>query len=218
MLVLAVLLCLPVFSQKRVRDTKHNLSATGPGEYKALDETRICFFCHTPHSAEPKQPLWNHKLSAVKNYRFYQSPSFDAGMEALTETSPNGYSKLCLSCHDGTVALGAVNRRKSKAPFKGKMGALPPSAKSFIGTDLSGMHPISFVVNNEIIAKNNAKDTPLRSLDSMKSDRHVKLDAFNRMQCTSCHDAHSDENFSSSGVHFWKKSSFNEVCDVCHIF
>ena len=42
-----------------VAETKHNLSASGPGPIKALGETEICKFCHTPHAANPIAPLWN---------------------------------------------------------------------------------------------------------------------------------------------------------------
>ncbi|VAX19401.1 Cytochrome c family protein, partial [hydrothermal vent metagenome] len=34
-----------------VRNTKHNLSVSGPGTVKASTETRVCVFCHTPHQA-----------------------------------------------------------------------------------------------------------------------------------------------------------------------
>ncbi|MFQ6618491.1 MAG: cytochrome c3 family protein [Fidelibacterota bacterium] len=52
----------------------------------------------------------------------------------------------------------------------------------------------------------------------MKVDPSVRLDKNNKVQCTSCHDAHSDKNFASSGIHFWAKPTFDEVCSGCHIF
>ena len=90
-----------------VRNTKHNLSVTGPGPVKAVSETQVCVFCHTPHGAEnvPAAPLWNRKLSGA-TYTPYTSTSIDA--TDITAT-PGGSSKLCLSCHDGTLAIGQVN-------------------------------------------------------------------------------------------------------------
>src|SRR4051795_4219699 len=84
-----------------VRNTKHNLSATGPGTLKATSETQVCVFCHTPHGAEaiPAAPLWNRKLSAA-TYTTYTSTSIDANAAELA-AGPGGSSKLCLSCHDG---------------------------------------------------------------------------------------------------------------------
>ena len=50
-----------------IANTKHNLSANGPGPVRAATETQICVFCHTPHAAEnvPDAPLWNRQLSGA---------------------------------------------------------------------------------------------------------------------------------------------------------
>ena len=208
----AGLLC----SQSQIKNTLHNLSVSGPGQYKSLDETRICVFCHTPHSANPKQPLWNHQLSAVKNYRSYQSGTLDAGNIENLDGEIDGNSRLCLSCHDGTVALEATVAHGYKPPAGKKIGALPPTARGYLGTDLSGSHPISFMVTEALIARNNAKDTMLNPLSAMQSDPQVHLDESRKMQCTTCHDAHNDRNYSSSGIHFWAKPTFSDVCLVCH--
>jgi hypothetical protein len=211
---------LPLFPQVQgqIRDTKHNLSMSGPGPFKALEESRICRFCHTTHAAAPKQPLWNHELSQGAYYQTYQSPTFDAALSGQTSFVPDGSSKLCLGCHDGTVALGAFRGSSRRTRGPESLGALPPGARGYIGTDLSGSHPISFEVTASLIAANNAKDTPLKSVIEMKSDERVRLDSSNKVQCTSCHDAHSDANFASSGIHFWAKPTFSEVCIVCHLY
>ncbi|HDO34495.1 MAG TPA: hypothetical protein ENH08_05185, partial [Chromatiales bacterium] len=88
-----------------VTHTVHNLSITGPGPVTATSESRICVFCHTPHAAEkiPAAPLWNRKLSGA-TYVPYSSGS----MKAVVG-QPGGSSRLCLSCHDGTLALGTVH-------------------------------------------------------------------------------------------------------------
>src|SRR3972149_5929644 len=54
------------------RNTKHDLSTTGPGPFKSDVETRICVFCHAPHNAVPSTPLWNKALQAL-NYDPYAS-------------------------------------------------------------------------------------------------------------------------------------------------
>ena len=207
-----------VFSQSRVAETAHNLSVTGPGEFKSLDETEICIFCHTPHVAIPRTPLWNHELSAAANYRPYRSSTLDAEQFGGAYRGVDGSSRLCLGCHDGTVALGALVARAGQRQERGRMGVLPPGSKGHIGTDLSGAHPISFAVSPALIAANNAKDTPLRTLGEMTRDPKVKLDADMKIQCTACHNPHSDENFGTSGIHFWAKPAFEEVCIVCHIY
>lgn len=93
-----------------VRNTKHNLGTSGPGPVKATTESQICVFCHTPHAAQSGQvPLWNRRLSAATYTRVYDSSSLDAKYIASAFSGqPGGSSKLCLSCHDGTMAIGNV--------------------------------------------------------------------------------------------------------------
>src|SRR5829696_8305601 len=89
------------FGQNSVVNSAHNLSATGPGTIRATNEQQVCIFCHTPHNASPIQPLWNRNVP-VAAYIPYASSSLQA-----QPGQPTGTSKLCLSCHDGTIALGS---------------------------------------------------------------------------------------------------------------
>ena len=67
----------------------------------------LCTYCHTPHKAQSTQLLWNHKLSA-------QTFSYTDATTTAGTTLPsfvgtwNGASAKCLSCHDGSVAIGDV--------------------------------------------------------------------------------------------------------------
>ena len=72
LLLLGLLASLPLGAEKisDVRNTRHNLSVTGPGSVKATTETQVCVFCHTPHAGTqesdpnaPPLPLWNRRLS-----------------------------------------------------------------------------------------------------------------------------------------------------------
>jgi len=94
--------------------TKHNLSMTGPGTIKSLFEKRVCIFCHTPHRARGDiSALWNRDDSLV-TYIPYESSTMYAAVG-----QPTGASKLCLSCHDGTIALGALVSETQEVPFAG---------------------------------------------------------------------------------------------------
>ena len=72
-----------------------------------------CLYCHAPHSGingtpgVGGTPLWSQKLSSVPSYQVYTSTT----MVNKTTTSPplGSNSTLCLSCHDGTVALGTLS-------------------------------------------------------------------------------------------------------------
>ncbi|MFQ5695586.1 MAG: hypothetical protein ACE5HB_06325, partial [Terriglobia bacterium] len=112
--------------------SSHNLSASGPGPVTSSEED-ACLFCHTPHTSfVDVKPLWNHELS-TQTYNTYTSSTFDAG----AGTPSAGVSRLCLSCHDGTVALGQTVS-EGLIPTT---GGLSPGAT--LGTDLTNDHPLA---------------------------------------------------------------------------
>ncbi len=197
-------------------NTKHNLSVSGPGPIKSPTETRICIFCHTPHNAQPAAPLWNRELSAVSHYEMPWSPTMQAYSSSVSAPQPDGASKLCLSCHDGTIALGSVLSRSEPIPISGGP-TIPPTSKGYLGTDLSGGHPLSFVYDDALALANNAAGDMTLRLPSTLNDPDVKLDKQGKVQCTTCHDPHDDGNYGSGGVpHFYVKPDWSAVCFTCH--
>src|SRR4051812_27176929 len=84
---------------KSIVNSKHNLSASGPASIRATSEQQVCIFCHSAHGAGTIQPLWNRN-TPVGAYTVYSSTSLQA-----KPGQPTGTSKLCLSCHDGTIAV-----------------------------------------------------------------------------------------------------------------
>jgi Doubled CXXCH motif (Paired_CXXCH_1) len=164
-----------------VRATPHNLSASGGsgvGAVKAVSESQVCVFCHTPHAATSGAvPLWNRRLSTA-TYTVYSSSSLDANAIFGTLDQPGGSSKLCLSCHDGTIAVGNVNVLGGTGsntpgtvniPMTGTDagGVMPPgegTASGFtrnLGTNLSNDHPISVTYTGALATR----DGELRGLD-----------------------------------------------------
>lgn len=161
-LLLAVLACAgaPAVAEleSNVRMTKHNLSVSGTGTVRAQTQTEVCVFCHTPHGADtsvPGAPLWNHKLQN-QTYTTYLSSSIDATLVNNQLEQPAGSSKLCLSCHDGTLAIGAVNtlagQRNVTVGMTGTEGdgSMPGgiygASSGFtrdLGIDLRNDHPVS---------------------------------------------------------------------------
>ncbi|MEK6674890.1 MAG: cytochrome c3 family protein [Planctomycetota bacterium] len=185
-------------AQDRVSDTVHNLSTSGPGRIRAQSEAQVCIFCHAPHNTGGVAPLWNRELQAA-SYRIYQSSTLDA-----LPGQPTGASKLCLSCHDGTIALGSVLSRADQIRMIG--GDFLPAGLSNLGTDLSDDHPISFFYTGGLAAF----DRQLVSPSALPSE--VKLDASGQLQCTSCHDAHHN----SLGMFLVMRREFGALCTACH--
>jgi len=212
--LLAGLLVEPSSAQhESVVGTLHNLSVSGPGEIRSLSETEVCKFCHVPHNAESPVPLWGHALSGAQ----YEVPEIHLGGGVAPAPQPDGASRLCLSCHDGTVALGDITGEPRSIPMAGG-DRLRPGQPGYLGTDLSGSHPVSFVVTDWIVDADGARsDMALRPLSAVQADGDVALDGEGKMQCTTCHDPHSDRYYDPGRVpRFWVKSTVHEVCLTCH--
>jgi len=193
-----------------VVDTAHNLSISGPGTIRAASESQVCIFCHTPHNSTTQAPLWN-RADPGGTYQMYWSPTMNAYPSAGSAPQPNGSTKLCLSCHDGTIALGATVA-SGTIPMSGGITTMPTGSGGYLGTDLSGHHPVSFQVTTAIVAENNASgDVPLKSVLEMRSNPVAFLDAGDRVQCASCHDPHQDP-FGG----FLRSPNEDDTCLACH--
>lgn len=165
-----------VMAQTQIANTVHNLTPGGPGELKETRPTGLCVFCHTPHNGNPTQGLWNRELPAV-TYQLYTSSTLQAVLN-----QPTGSSRLCLSCHDGILAMGALKVPPAGDPLElGRMTT--PRA---LGTDLSDDHPISFVYDSTLAMQR------AELADPAGIPSQLRLDAGKQMQCTTCHDPHED--------------------------
>ncbi|MEK9133919.1 MAG: cytochrome c3 family protein [Pseudomonadota bacterium] len=181
-------------------DTRHNLSVTGPGPIKSTTEQELCIFCHAPHMARRDIPyLWNRADSTV-SYTTYESSTLYASVG-----QPSGASKMCLSCHDGTIALGEVLTRAAEIPFVGGIRFLPPGA-TLLGTNISDDHPVSFRYDGALAAAKGEFVAP-SSLTGA-----VRLDKEGLLQCTACHDPHDDAN----GKFLVVPNNFTALCTACH--
>lgn len=185
------------YSQSVVNSV-HNLSASGPGSVIASTESEVCIFCHTPHNSKPESPLWNRNDPGIV-YTLYNSSTAQA-----SPGQPDGASILCLSCHDGTIALGNVLNRITNIDFTGGITFMPPGNKN-LSTDLSDDHPISFIYNSALAAGDGQLKDP--SAITMP----VSLEN-NKVQCTSCHDPH--RNIYSDFL--LVTTQFSELCFRCH--
>ena len=128
-----------------------------------------------PAALEPSLP--------VNAYKTYTSNSLKA-----LPGQPTGKSKLCLSCHDGTIALGSVNSRNQPIQMAGGITTIPAGSKTNLGTDLSDDHPISFSYDSDLVDQEPQAQNPRAfSPPPCNSTPNKEL------QCTTCHDAHNNQ-------------------------
>lgn len=216
-----------------IRNTKHNFSATvlpdlpdgGVRDTYAASESQICAFCHTPHGATlaPQAPLWNRTLSTA-TYTPYNSSSLDA----VDLGQPEGKSKLCLSCHDGTLALGQVNvlnrvehptveftgpgkgRDGGKVPI-GPLGSDQTGFTRRLGTDLTNDHPISFTYDSAQAERDGELYDPAAVAhlgERVRGEPAPALPLENgQVECVSCHDPHIRDT-SGENVKFLRANRF----------
>jgi len=155
----------------------HGFALDDPG----LGGRGACSYCHATHGAAggAGTALWSQRL-VDKVYTIYSSSTLDA-----KPGQPTGSTKLCLSCHDGTIAP-APTGEPGDSPLSASARALLMGELS-VGTDLSDDHPVSFAYGPEIASA----DPQIKHPGSLAGGP-VKLDKNGEMQCTSCHDAHKD--------------------------
>lgn len=203
-----------------------NFRAVPGGDVPGYDRSsQICVFCHTPHRSSSEGPLWNRKDTTKSFFKHFSSTTLaidDAALKSASEYGqPNGSTRLCLSCHDGVTALGAVFTTPSVASsvniqFTNKgTGETGPNVA--IGYETySSHHPVSFKYNDTVISL--LQGAPYGKAEYWWSPATgVKLDKQQRMQCMTCHDPHQDKsNTPSSMTPFWTAGEYVDVCKSCH--
>lgn len=223
-------LSLSFFSYAGIENTLHNLSVTGPGNIKAVSETEICVFCHIPHHEQEGTPLWNRKMPTsvytLYDSEFIQRINYPAPSQpSEIEGQPGIVSRQCLSCHDGTVAIGDIFILRGtelgntiiKMQGVNPDGTMPQTAVGYIGTDLSVHHPVAIEYNPNI-QKN--FDVGSKSVElNPVPDPPIKLYTYggkNYVECTSCHDPHK-ENKKFLRVDVGNLAQdFKQTCISCH--
>jgi predicted CXXCH cytochrome family protein len=171
---------------------------------------RICVACHTPHKADTSitdAPLWNHKNS-TQSYTLYTSTSLNATMG-----QPGSTSKLCLSCHDGTVAVDS---------FGGATGTTMISAANNIGTTLADDHPIGFTYNTALATADGSLFDPATKTVTIGTGTQTKTGTIGammlysgKMECSSCHDVHNTFTVGTTGLTKMAQSG-SQICFACH--
>lgn len=182
-----------------VASTVHNLSPTGPGLIKAAEQVGVCQFCHISHAAPMSPALWARR-DPVANYQPYFSSTAVA-----RPGQPTGASLMCLSCHDGTIALGEIVGRAQPIRMGQGTGRMPPG-RGLIGTDLTDDHPVSFEFSSSLAADNGELKMPGQLIGN------VRLDSTGQLQCTSCHNAHNNV----FGNFLVESNQRSQLCLECH--
>jgi predicted CXXCH cytochrome family protein len=187
-----------------------------------------CVYCHIPPEEAGAIPSdfggidgWNRYVPALGNYQLYDSANLD------NKTSgPNPISMLCLSCHDGTMAVDMVVFKPATfdpAADNAMHMRINPEDNiescgkchngdvahditvKMLGTDLRNDHPISMKY-----AGLTFKDRDFRPPDTADGfSNGVKL--YNgQVECMTCHNVHDPSR------ELLLRANAEVLCFTCH--
>jgi hypothetical protein len=200
------LLCAAPFSLAgTITGSQHDFTS------KSWSGGRICIACHVTHNSDTSvidAPLWGH-ANSTQTYTLYASPTLNAG----PLSQPSGQSKLCMSCHDGTVAVDS---------FGGNTGTTMITPANNLGTTLANDHPIGFVYNTALATADGSLFDPSTKTVTIGSGTQTKTGTiaatmlFNgKLECSSCHDVHN--TFTVGTTHLVKlPEAGSAICLACH--
>jgi doubled CXXCH motif protein len=244
LLVLSVLSLLPTLVWAGPGDgiagTAHDFSnrsvTGGNGETFTTGE---CTFCHTPHKALQTLLLWNHTLST--NTFTWDVPATTAGTKfpSFKGDTYKGPTAKCLSCHDGSVAIGDVawfGEGKPAAPLDTTKHGSGDVFNIGFGGNMAGNHPVAmpYPFNNAKNTYNGTttgdaavltewQPTPLTPVRIFNDDGSGNITAGavtlkTGIECSSCHDPHNkaavDDLFLRGTI---GGNDTNYICLKCHI-
>jgi len=223
--------------------TKYGTLAGGDPE---AQQGRVCAYCHTPHHAITEGndylPLWSHTVTST-TFTPYATSTIDAAIDP--STMMEGPSKLCMSCHDGSVAVDthyAFSGSKTLTQDD-NMFATPSVGK---GSALNNDHPIGFVYDGilnangvatgptigepELASHTDGKDAYIRNSAATYAGSALKISdrlyaspsqgGKGVMTCATCHDVHNKINQDEAGATNYLLLASNngsQLCLTCHI-
>ncbi len=209
---------------------------------------RICIFCHAPHNtmrlatslggsaggsgpqapdAFDYLPLWNHELTG--NYASYSMYNNGPGAPQVGSRAsqamqsgmkPGSTSLLCLSCHDGSVAVNQYGNVNQLARSQSGGGPVIDDIYT-IGknNNLQNHHPIGFSYDDARSGDPELRDpesTVLTNAPSMgvTTIRDHLYGTDGRVECGSCHSVHNKGNTGETLL--WRSDTNSNLCLTCH--
>jgi predicted CXXCH cytochrome family protein len=228
-----------------INNTPHDLgvpNANGMAYPASPADTlqRKCIWCHAPHNTYKLSgtgagegpevtdpafnylPLWNHTLTgAASSFTLYTNGTGgpQTGPKALQAPSgtgsPGSVSLLCLSCHDGSIAVNSYGNSPAQLAGSISTGSATMSPTYRIGTDgyLGNHHPIGFNYGTV-----QAVDTGIRDADVFLMTPTEFISAYlsngTTVECSTCHSVHNTDNGGETLL--WRSDRNSELCLTCH--
>ncbi len=190
-----------------ISGTPHDFAGLG-----GVPPVGLCTFCHTPHQAQTQELLWNRPTS---------SNTFSWAASGVTATvggtdyptfsgdTYTGPTAKCLSCHDGSVAIGDIGWWNGGDPGVLSAITVGPPYQIGGGGDMTGNHPVAMPfpylgVQNTYNGVQNGVSAAASGWQTDPEAEGIKLyndsggsvaagvvQGSTGIECTSCHDPHN---------------------------
>jgi mono/diheme cytochrome c family protein len=206
-----------------IAGSKHDFSA------QSWSDNQICKPCHTPHNADVSITgrLWAHTMSTA-TYKSHGTrgtstdgtTTTDGADATVTQSGMDSASRLCLSCHDGTVALDSFMGKdggstgKSIGDLADPGGLYNPNvggaAVGAASADLSNDHPVGYAAHYDetTASAGHYRYKPLATVNGAGLKLAISPDAFPggkvdqsgnpvtytkyyAVSCITCHNVHN---------------------------
>lgn len=209
-------------------------------------QSRICVYCHHPHNARIQgssegptgdemeySPLWNRQMSD-RNFTGYnngimmgtadsqQQHMLNASTPGNGGTAIGGVSLLCMSCHDGVVAMNAYSSNNADGGT-GSSNVLNAAGSAISGTaafttNLNNHHPMGFSYVAVQADDNEIAATDVEMVPGMGVNiGDLLYGADNTMECVTCHDVHNTANQEGAERFLWRSNNESNFCLTCHL-
>jgi predicted CXXCH cytochrome family protein len=186
----------------------HDLS---PGSTSPITGARpgSCTYCHAPHSGlATGRALWNQTLTKGV-YNLYTSPTYVAKGEKGRQPAVGSDTNLCLSCHDGTIAVGNTIVY-GQVTMTGQMNA---NDQFLLNTpNLMASHPQDLVSIQDTPDLYDQLASKGQTADPTGAVRLIN----GNIECTSCHNPHVQAKDLVAQNFLVKDSSAGAMCLACH--
>jgi Zn finger protein HypA/HybF involved in hydrogenase expression len=182
-------------------------------------ENSECRPCHAPPGLSLRRgetPAW-HRQILQDSFDIFSDNTINKG-----SGEPIGNSKLCLSCHDGSVAPGAAYHQ----------GLFLNTSAGAVVSFMPMEHPVSVSYGRNIMNKKYKLRDPFTAMSGLGGTIESDLLKNGYIECTSCHDTHlfrntkgcgschQDNNGTYAGrtysVSLWKSNAKSALCLTCH--
>ena len=220
LLVVATSLAMVASAMADIVNSRHNLSTSGVYQYNSSNEGEICVFCHTPHKPAERIPLWNRSVNDPGAYLLYTASSTLSSATKNADLT-GGISIKCLSCHDGTIGLGAgvynpAQNKASDITGAGMQDGIDAGRYTMFGTDITNSHPVG--MDYDAVKADDDYFTASSNSQVEVYGTPIQLyarsgDTKNYVECASCHNPHGVPGVEK----FLRRSNASSLlCLTCH--